>query len=182
MKRNSERSSPTPSPPRPATCVASVSPPMFARTSTRVPSRVTAGSSACARFSLRRCSARSCALADADDFFRRRVQPQRAVVAVEDHDGAVRHVERGRLDTSQRRDAQRSSEDGDVRRGAAASGAKADHARAVERCGVRRREIFRDEDGVRRILSRLAGVHAGQRPTARAAPTSRTSLARCASS
>jgi hypothetical protein len=91
-------------------------------------------------------------LADADNVFRRRVQPQRARIAVENHDRTVRHVERGWLDTSQRRDAQRSGEDGDVRRGAAASRAKTDDARAVERRRVRGCEIFGDEDGVRRIL------------------------------
>ena len=97
---------------------------MLATTSMRVPSSVTAGSCACARSSLR-CVLRSLLrAADARDFFRRRIQAQRAFVAIENDGCAVRNFERGRFDAGERGNAQRTREDRDVRSRAAARRAK----------------------------------------------------------
>ena len=148
MKRNSERSRPTPSPPRPRTWVASFSPPMLATTSMRVPSSVTAGSMRVSE--VRPCGAARTTPAHvgcAATSFGRGVKPQRALVAVENDKRAVRYFECGRLDSGQRGNAERASKDCHVGCRATARRAKAHHARAVERRRVRGSEIFGNEDG-----------------------------------
>ena len=120
---------------------------MLATTSTWCPSLVTAGSSACVSSSARRAASRCLAPPDPGDVVLGDVHPQRALGAVEDHQGAVGDVQRPRLDARDRRDVQRPGEDRDMRRRAAGLGAEAHHLRPVQRGGVRRREVLGDEDG-----------------------------------
>jgi hypothetical protein len=65
---------------------------------------------------------------DAGHFLRGGVQPQRALVAVEEDSRPTGHLERGRLDARQRRQAQRTGDDRHVRGRASARGTEARHA------------------------------------------------------
>ena len=183
MKRNSERSSPTPSPPRPAICVASSSPPMFATTSMRVPSErdgrfVRVGEVLLAALLGALLRAGGCARLPPARRCRRSVP----FVAVENRRAVpFGIVERRGLDAGERGNAQRTREDRHVRSGAAARRAKAHHARAIERCGIGWREILRDEHACSadtRASRRLLPV----RSDSTRMPTSRRSFARWASS
>jgi hypothetical protein len=124
---------------------------MFATTSTRCASVVTAGSCATANSASRRRRGRDRGAAGGA-----RRELQRAGVAVEHHARAGLEVEDARVDPRDRGDAQPAREDRDVRGGAPHRGAEAAHARAVQRRGVRRREVLGRDDRVRRDLRRAA--------------------------
>ena len=133
---------------------------MLATTSTWCPSPVTAGSSACVSSSARRAASTTLARPDPGDVVLGDVHPQRALGAVEDHQGAVGDVHVPWLDTRDRGDVQGPGEDRDMRRRTTGLGAEAHHLRPVQRGGVRGGEVLGDEDRPRgdvRLLPALPG-------------------------
>ena len=182
MKRNSERSRPTPSPPRPRDLLRILE---SADVGKNFDAFAVGGHGGFERMRevflaplfATRLRAGGCAPLPPAPAFRRSVPllPSRMT------SGAVGNFQRGRLDAGQRGNAERARQNRDVRRRAAARSAKADHARAIERGGVGGREILGDEDRVRRVLRRPA-CHVPVRIVSTRRPTSRTSFARCASS
>ena len=178
MKRNSLRSSPTPSPPTSTTRAASLDVADVGddldrddrpSSSRRRPTR-----RARARAGSRRSRAAAPTLRLVVPLGAMRIS---AGVAIEHDARAIREIERARIDAGDRGNAEPAREDRGVRRRAAGRRAEAEHARAIERGGIRRREILGDEDRV--------GWHLPARrqpsPTSRWStrrPTSRMSAAR----
>ncbi|MGF6803961.1 hypothetical protein OKW48_007457 [Paraburkholderia youngii] len=94
-------------------------------------------------------------------FFGARIAPQAAARTVE-HDGrAVGELQRARVDTADRRNAERAREDRDVARRAAGRRAKAEHLAAIERRGIGRRQFLSDQDRLFRHVD-LRLLHAGE--------------------
>jgi hypothetical protein len=100
MKRNSERSRPTPSPPRSAICVASFKPPMFADDFDARAVERDGGFVRVREVFLAPLLGALLRVADAGDFLRRGMQAQRAFAAIEDHGVPFGNFERGGFDAA----------------------------------------------------------------------------------
>ena len=91
----------------------------------------------------------------AGDFGLVRVAAQRAASAVEQHLSAVVEMQDDLVDAADRRNPERAGDDRDVAGGAAAGGAEAQDALAVDRGDVGRRQILGHQDGVLRHFDPL---------------------------
>jgi hypothetical protein len=161
MKRNSERSRPTPSPPT-STDLSGILESTDVGEHVNVPA--VAGHGGFVRVGDVFLAPRfvpCLALPDAFDLLGRRIEAQRSFAGVEDNRRAVGELESRGFDAGDRRDIERPCKDGDVRRGAAAHRGEADDATPIHRGGVGRCQIFRDENRTFRIGGCLA-MHAGE--------------------
>ena len=182
MNRNSDRSRPTPSPPSPAILLGILEPAdvghdLDARAVERDGRLVRVGEVVLATLLGARPGPGECARLPPATAFKRSVPllPSRMTSVPLGTSSA-----RG-FDAGERRESQRARQDGDVRSRAAARGAKAHHPRAIERRGIRRREVFGDQD---RCWADTPAARASVpvRTASTRRPTSRTSFARWASS
>ena len=78
----------------------------------------------------------------------RRIEPQGALAAVENHGRAIGKFQGARFDAGQRRDAERARENGDVRGRPAPHRRKTHDLAALHGGGVRGREILGDKNRV----------------------------------